>query len=96
MRLRFGLSALLVGGPIFFASLCFALIFRQRQDARLAFGWNLLGAVAGGLLETLSMVVGLRLLLLLALGPYLLAALIRRRATRLDMAQTCIGINKTL
>ena len=37
----------------------------------LAFGWNLIGAVAGGLLEFFSMSVGLRALLLVAVGAYL-------------------------
>jgi len=31
----------------FFASACFALLFRTRAEADVAFGWNLLGAVAG-------------------------------------------------
>jgi hypothetical protein len=38
-----------------------------------AFGWNLLGAMAGGLLETTSMAFGLKALALVALLAYLLA-----------------------
>jgi hypothetical protein len=56
--IRLMLSVLMVGGPIFFASVCFALRFRVRPAADIAFGWNLLGAVAGGLLEFLSMSLG--------------------------------------
>ena len=77
---KLGLSALLVGVPIFFAAACFALLFKDREAADIAFGWNLLGAVAGGLLEYLSMAVGICALSLLALAAYLVAVLIRLRA----------------
>src|SRR6185369_13761650 len=79
MRLAF--SGIFVGAPIFFASACFALLFRSRAQADVAFGWNLLGAVAGGLLEFLSMVIGIKSLTLLALIAYLVAFLIRVRMT---------------
>jgi len=68
---RLGLSILFAGGPIFFASICFALLFRERQDTNLAFGWNLAGAVIGGLVELVAIVVGLRSLALIALAAYL-------------------------
>lgn len=74
-------SLLVAGGPVLFASVCFALRFRGREDARTAFGWNLLGAVAGGLLEMAAMVTGLRALLLVALLAYLGAALLWVRRT---------------
>lgn len=77
---KLGVSLLFAGGPVFFASVCFALRFRARDDARAAFGWNLLGAVAGGLLETAAMALGLRALLLVALAAYLAAALRALRA----------------
>ena len=76
---KLGLSALFVGAPIFFAALCFASLFRERSEAGSAFGWNLLGAVAGGLLEFTSMALGLKALLLVALLAYLVAVLIRIR-----------------
>jgi len=72
------LSILFVGGPIFFASVCFALRFRRRESAGIAFGWNLLGAVGGGLLEFLSMLVGFKALSLLALCFYLGVVLLRQ------------------
>ena len=68
---RLLLSTLYVGTPVFFAAACFALRFRTREAVDLAFGWNLIGAVAGGLLEFFSMSVGLRALLLVAVGAYL-------------------------
>jgi len=79
--LRLVLSVVFVGAPIFFAASCFALLFRSRERAGVAFGWNLLGAVAGGLLEFLSMAVGLKALLLVAAAAYLGAALMRARKT---------------
>ncbi|MBI4518110.1 MAG: hypothetical protein HY699_20085 [Deltaproteobacteria bacterium] len=80
LAVKLGLSALFVGTPIFFASACFALLFRERAEADVAFGWNLLGAVAGGLLECLSMVIGIKALSLVALLAYMVAVLVRLRA----------------
>jgi spermidine synthase len=76
---RLGLSVLLIGTPIFFAAVCFALRFASREVVSVAFGWNLLGAVAGGLLEFFSMSVGLKALLLFAVTAYLLAFLAKAR-----------------
>ncbi len=78
--LRLILSAFFVGLPIFFASTCFALQFRDEEAADVAFGWNILGAVAGGLMELFSMLTGLRLLAVIALMSYLAAFATRRRA----------------
>jgi hypothetical protein len=69
--LRLLLSALYVGFPIFFAAACFAERFKLRKDVDLAFGWNLLGAVAGGLIEFFGMLVGLKAMALVALVAYL-------------------------
>ncbi|HEX9161662.1 MAG TPA: hypothetical protein VF980_08155 [Thermoanaerobaculia bacterium] len=67
------------GLPIFFSSICFAILFRERDRPDVAFGWNMLGAVAGGLLEFGSMAVGIKAMTLLALVSYLLAILLRQR-----------------
>lgn len=77
--IKFALSMILVGGPIYFSSICFALLFAKRDSAGLAFGWNILGAVVGGLLEFLSMLTGLKTLLLIALLAYLIAFLISKK-----------------
>lgn len=74
------LSVASIGTPIFFASACFALIFRDREHADTAFGWNLLGAVAGGLIEFASMMTGIRALYLVAVAAYLGVVLLRKRA----------------
>jgi spermine/spermidine synthase len=77
---RLALSVVIVGGPIFLASLAFSRVFETRSAPELAFGWNLLGAVAGGLLELTSMVFGLKALLLLAALAYLGALLVGVRS----------------
>jgi spermidine synthase len=77
--MRLLLSILFIGLPILFASVCFAILFRERERPDVAFGWNMLGAVAGGLLEFSSMAVGIRSTTLLAIAAYLLAMLVRQR-----------------
>jgi hypothetical protein len=52
--------------PIFMANLVFAKRFADTADATSAFGANLLGAMLGGCLEYLSLVVGYQLLLVVA------------------------------
>jgi hypothetical protein len=86
---KLALSVLFVGAPIFFAGSCFAAVFREREHAGAAFGWNLLGAVAGGLLEFGSMAIGLKALLLVAMAAYLSALLLRlrRRAVLVGAAE---------
>lgn len=76
------LSIVIIGSPIFFASTLFAVRFRSRTRGDLALGWNLLGAVLGGLLEFSSMVIGIRALSLVALTLYLLSALAAARSSR--------------
>lgn len=70
--LRLLLSVIFVGAPIFFASICFALLFRDEPATDLAFGWNILGAVLGGLLEFSSMLIGLKALTLVASVAYII------------------------
>ena len=84
--LKLAFSVAFVGIPAFFASLCFVALFRQRPDAAIAFGWNLLGAVAGGLLELGAMALGFKALHLIALGAYVLAFLAWRFAGCLTSA----------
>jgi SAM-dependent methyltransferase len=85
LRVDWGLkllfAVLFVGLPAFFAALCFAALFRGRRDVTIAFGWNLLGAVAGGLLELGAMAVGFKALHLVALAAYLMAFLAWKRET---------------
>jgi len=68
-------GAALFGIPVFFAGLLFAREFRCAESPSAALAANMLGAVVGGLMENLSLVVGLRALLLVAALFYVLAAL---------------------
>jgi len=56
--------------PIAFAGIAFSSEFGRRSDPTRAFGFNLIGAVAGGALEALSLAIGIRGLSLLALACY--------------------------
>lgn len=65
---------LLVFAPIAFAGVIFAVSFAQTRAPDVALGWNVGGAMLGGLLEYLSMALGFQLLLLVAVGLYALSA----------------------
>jgi spermidine synthase len=55
---RFGAASLMTFSPIFFANLIFSLIFRNQKTAEHVFGWNLIGATLGGVIEYTSMALG--------------------------------------
>jgi spermidine synthase len=69
------ITAVLYAVPVFFAGLLFAGEFRCTRSPSAALGANMLGAVVGGLMENLSLVIGLRALLLIAALFYLVAGL---------------------
>lgn len=77
---RVALSVGLVCGPLLASGVVFALSLARTRDAASALASNLLGAMAGGLIEYLSMVLGFRALVLLAALFYLGALLADRRA----------------
>jgi hypothetical protein len=62
--------------PIFVANLIFAERFRDTADPTAAFGANLLGAMVGGTLEYLSLLIGFRALLFLVAALYGVAYLL--------------------
>jgi hypothetical protein len=64
---------ILTGAPILFAAGLFASCFQSETDSSIALGWNLLGAVAGGLLEYSSLGLGIKALYVLAIVLYLAA-----------------------
>jgi len=70
---RFIAATALAFAPIFVANLVFAERFRRTAGSVTAFGVNILGAMLGGVLEYLSLVIGHRGLLFIAGGLYLLA-----------------------
>jgi len=68
--------------PVVFAGLLFSLEFRDELSPAAALGANVLGAVVGGLLENLSLIVGMRGLIPITIGIYCVAAIalsLRRR-----------------
>jgi len=60
--------------PVFFAGIIFTESFRRESEKANAFGANIVGAVAGGLAQNVSFVVGMKALLLFATAFYLVAA----------------------
>ena len=65
----------LVFAPVLFAAVIFAVSFSRTEQADRAFGFNIAGAMAGGLSEYASMLLGFRLLLLVAIAFYALSAI---------------------
>jgi hypothetical protein len=76
-------GGVLIGLPVGFAGIVVSMLLARARSLSGALGANLLGAVAGGCLEYLSIYAGLRAMALMATGLYLLAMLVllRRRAS---------------
>jgi spermidine synthase len=70
-------SCVLVFAPVLFAGVIFAVSFSRTAEADRAFGFNIAGAMLGGLAEYSSMLLGFRYLLLVAVAFYGLSALWR-------------------
>jgi spermidine synthase len=70
---RIAAAIVVLCSPVFFASILFIRMFAAARFSGAALGSNLLGALVGGLLESLSMWIGLRSLLFIALLMYVLA-----------------------
>jgi hypothetical protein len=83
LSLDFGVRFLVAVGltfaPIFFANLVFAQRFRDVSSSTSAFGANLLGAMAGGLIEYTALLFGYRNLLVVVALLYGAAFLIGKR-----------------
>ena len=79
---RFVAAVALAFAPIFLANLIFAERFRDVSHSTEAFGANLLGAMLGGVLEYLALLVGYRALLLVAALLYGVAFLLGRSHLR--------------
>jgi SAM-dependent methyltransferase len=69
----------LVFAPIAFAGVIFATSFRRTEQPDRVFGANVAGALVGGLSENLSVLLGFRLLLCVAIGFYFLSAIFGNR-----------------
>ena len=72
-------SCLVVFVPVFFAGVIFATAFREQPQPDVDFGSNIGGIILGGLSENLSLVLGFNHLLWVAIGYYVLSALLAPR-----------------
>ncbi|MEM7541434.1 MAG: class I SAM-dependent methyltransferase [Pseudomonadota bacterium] len=82
LEIRGVVGGLIHAIPIFFAGLLFPVLLARSVDPAAALGSNLLGAVFGGCLEYLSMVIGLSALVGIASVFYLLAMLCASESPR--------------
>ena len=71
--LRYLVASGVAFAPVFFANLVFTRSFSESMSPDIAFASNLLGAMAGGALEYLSLLFGFRALLPIAALLYILA-----------------------
>ena len=76
---RFVVAVALAFFPVFTANLVFTQRFKSTASSTTAFGANLLGAMVGGLVEYSALVVGYRMLLVVAAVVYGLAFLTGRQ-----------------
>jgi hypothetical protein len=79
---RLILSSLLVGAPIFCSGLIFSDSFQKTVDREAALGFNILGAMAGGLGEYISLITGVSNLLFIAVILYLLSFFLKVKVTQ--------------
>jgi len=66
--------------PVFFAGMIFAMSFKNTACKDRAFGSNIFGAAAGGLLESFSFIFGINMILLMVGGLYCLSLIFLRDA----------------
>jgi len=86
--MRMVLAGLVTALPLFFGGMLFSRTFAGAKESNVALGSNLIGAIVGGTFESLSFVIGLNALLLIALSLYTASFLILflRREIRLVRA----------
>ena len=77
LRLLFAVA--IAFAPVFFANLLFTSRFKNAANPTAAFAANLFGAMIGGCLEYLSLILGYQWLLAVAAGLYLIAVLVGQR-----------------
>ena len=80
--LRYTVASVLAFTPVFLANIVFSHSFRDTEEADIAFGSNLLGAMVGGMLEYLSLISGYRALVLLIMLCYLFSVVLWRKGRR--------------
>lgn len=87
------LAVLIFLGPVFFASLIFGQLIKAEKGLYQAYGSNLLGAVIGGSCEYFSLVFGIKSLLIITFGFYLLAFLFLQRSSTNPSGDSFMGTN---
>jgi hypothetical protein len=80
--LRYTIASIFAFAPIFLANVVFSSSFRDAEAADLAFASNLLGIMAGGMLEYTSLIFGYRFLLLPVILFYVAALVWQLRDVR--------------
>lgn len=78
--IRFLVASIMTFSPIFFANLIFSIAFRGQAIAEHIFGWNLLGAPLGGLIEYTSMMFGYNFLTLIVTFCYTIVFILLMKA----------------
>ena len=61
--------------PVFFSGIIFLRIFTSVADRGNALAINLFGAMVGGILSSLSLLIGMRMMMAVVVGLYLAAAI---------------------
>ena len=77
--------------PVMFAGILFSSEFKLAESPSAALGANMLGAVAGGLLENLSLLFGMHALLLVAIAVYAVAGVALRRRDRSGLRRSALA-----
>jgi hypothetical protein len=77
--IRYTLASVLAFAPIFLANVIFSHSFRDSLSADIAFGSNLLGAMAGGVFEYTALALGYQFLLIPVMAFYGIAYVFWRR-----------------
>jgi SAM-dependent methyltransferase len=79
MMVRGAVATALYCAPVFFAGLIFISSFREAGFNAEAFGSNLLGSLVGGLLESLSYLIGIKALVLIAAALYFVSLMTAKK-----------------
>lgn len=91
LTLRIIVAILCLCLPVLFAGMVFVRSFSERHFWGAALGWNLFGAVLGGMLETSSQATGLRSLVLVSIGLYVGSWIARNRVGRRQRERVSVG-----
>ena len=84
-------ASTLIGLPVFCAAVAFSTLFRREPVTGYPLGVNLVGAMAGGLIEYASMALGMRAVWLIVLGIYALAWVSTQLPARRDAQASALG-----